>query len=95
MFAHAGAARFAHNWGLARVKAVIDQRAAERSYGMPQDRLTEPAVVVVARAAKSLECREGRRGSVVAGVFQGGVQHRFGCTRSRAEGLVRFAVGPT
>ncbi|MDG4767601.1 IS607 family element RNA-guided endonuclease TnpB [Solwaraspora sp. WMMD406] len=37
---HAGAARVAHNWALARVKAVMDQRAAERSYGVPEDRLT-------------------------------------------------------
>lgn len=36
----AGAARVAHNWGLARVKAVMDQRAAERSYGIPDDHLT-------------------------------------------------------
>jgi putative transposase len=42
-FAHAGAARFAHNWALARVKAVMSQRAAERTYGVPDDRLT-PAV---------------------------------------------------
>ncbi|MDG4763863.1 IS607 family element RNA-guided endonuclease TnpB [Solwaraspora sp. WMMD406] len=40
---HAGAARVAHNWALARVKAVMDQRAAERSYGVADDRLT-PAV---------------------------------------------------
>ncbi|MEU5942784.1 IS607 family element RNA-guided endonuclease TnpB [Micromonospora sp. NPDC047548] len=39
--AHAGAARVAHNWALARVKAVMDQRAAERTYGIPDDRLTE------------------------------------------------------
>lgn len=37
---HAGAARFAHNHMLALVKAVLDQRAAERSYGIPEDRLT-------------------------------------------------------
>src|SRR5262249_11275551 len=28
------------NWGLARVKAVMDQRAAERSYGIAADQLT-------------------------------------------------------
>jgi putative transposase len=43
VLAHAGAARVAHNWALARVKAVMDQRAAERSYGVPDDQLT-PAV---------------------------------------------------
>jgi IS605 OrfB family transposase len=38
--AHAGAARVAFNWGLARVKAVLDQRAAERTYGIAGDGLT-------------------------------------------------------
>jgi IS605 OrfB family transposase len=41
VLAHAGAARVAHNWALARVKAVMDQRTAERSYGIPDKRLTE------------------------------------------------------
>ena len=40
VFAHAGAARVAHNWALDRVKAVMDQRAAERTYGVPEDLLT-------------------------------------------------------
>ncbi|MGW5672546.1 IS607 family element RNA-guided endonuclease TnpB [Micromonospora sp. NPDC003776] len=40
VLAHAGAARVAYNWALARVKAVLDQRAAERSYGMPEQLLT-------------------------------------------------------
>jgi IS605 OrfB family transposase len=38
--AHAGAARFAYNWAPARVKAVLDQRAAERSYGIPDAQFT-------------------------------------------------------
>lgn len=37
---HCGAARKAFNWGLARVKAVMDQRAAEISYGVPGELLT-------------------------------------------------------
>ncbi|BBN50863.1 transposase [Mycobacterium avium subsp. hominissuis] len=37
---HAGAARFAHNHMLALVKAVMDQRAAERSYGVSESELT-------------------------------------------------------
>ncbi len=37
---HAGAARAAYNWALARVKAVMDQRAAERSYGLRVEQLT-------------------------------------------------------
>ncbi|GAA2706050.1 IS607 family element RNA-guided endonuclease TnpB [Micromonospora olivasterospora] len=40
VLAHAGAARVAHNWALARVKAVLDQRAAERTYGVPDEQLT-------------------------------------------------------
>ncbi|MFF4991731.1 IS607 family element RNA-guided endonuclease TnpB [Streptosporangium saharense] len=40
VLAHAGAARLAHNWALARVKAVMDQRAAERTYGVTDERLT-------------------------------------------------------
>jgi putative transposase len=37
---HAGAARFAHNHMLALVKAVLDQRAAERGYGVADKDLT-------------------------------------------------------
>jgi putative transposase len=33
---HAGAARVAYNWGLARIKANLDQRGAERSYGIAE-----------------------------------------------------------
>jgi putative transposase len=40
VLAHAGAARVAHNWALAKVKAVMDQRTAERSYGVPEELLT-------------------------------------------------------
>jgi IS605 OrfB family transposase len=40
ILSHAGAARVAHNWALARVKAVMDQRAAERAYGVPDELLT-------------------------------------------------------
>ncbi|WFE21646.1 IS607 family element RNA-guided endonuclease TnpB [Solwaraspora sp. WMMD937] len=40
VLAHAGAARLAHNWALAKVKAVMDQRVAERSYGVPDELLT-------------------------------------------------------
>ena len=37
---HCGAVRVAFNWGLARVRANLAQREAERSYGIPEDRLT-------------------------------------------------------
>jgi putative transposase len=35
-----GGRRYAFNWGLARVKAILGQREAERSYGVPADGLT-------------------------------------------------------
>ncbi|MFF5209711.1 helix-turn-helix domain-containing protein, partial [Streptosporangium sp. NPDC000396] len=38
---HCGAARFAFNWGLARVKAALSQREAEKTYGVPEELLTE------------------------------------------------------
>jgi putative transposase len=37
---HCGGQRYAFNWGLARVTANLGQREAERSYGVPVDRLT-------------------------------------------------------
>ncbi|QOC91252.1 IS607 family element RNA-guided endonuclease TnpB [Micromonospora craniellae] len=40
VLAHTGAVRVAYNWALARVKAVMDQRAAERSYGIGEADLT-------------------------------------------------------
>src|SRR5713226_9644212 len=40
---HCGAQRYAWNWGLARVKANLGQREAEKSYGIAGDDLT-PAV---------------------------------------------------
>lgn len=43
---YAGAARYAFNHHLARVRANLDQRIAERSYGMGEGDLT-PAPVVV------------------------------------------------
>lgn len=37
---HAGAARLAYNWALARIKANLSQRQAERSYGIAEADLT-------------------------------------------------------
>ena len=37
---HCGAQRFAYNWGLELIRANLDQRAAERSYGIGGDQLT-------------------------------------------------------
>ncbi len=39
---HCGAQRFAYNWGLELIRANLDQRAAERSYGIAEDQLTPP-----------------------------------------------------
>jgi putative transposase len=39
---HCGGQRYAYNWGLARIKANLDQRAAEKSYDIPDDQLTAP-----------------------------------------------------
>jgi hypothetical protein len=47
--AHAGAARFAYNWALARVKAVLDQRAA---CGLVLDRDHNAALNLAALAAQ-------------------------------------------
>jgi putative transposase len=43
LLSHAGASRKAYNWALALIKAQMDQRAAEKSYGLTGDQLT-PAV---------------------------------------------------
>ncbi len=40
LLSHAGAARVAYNWALARVKANLAQREAERSYGLSDHELT-------------------------------------------------------
>jgi putative transposase len=37
---HCGGARFAFNWGLGQVKANLAQREAEKTYGIPEERLT-------------------------------------------------------
>jgi putative transposase len=39
---HCGAQRYAYNFGLALIRANLDQRGAERTYGIPDDQLTEP-----------------------------------------------------
>ena len=59
VLAHAGAARVAHNWALARVKAVMDQRTAERSYGMPDDQLTESLSWTLAGLRKAWNADKG------------------------------------
>ncbi len=73
---HAGAARVAFNWGLARVKAVMGQRAAESTYGITGGRPDPGHLVVAVLAAQGLERRQGRGRAVVGRVREGGVQYR-------------------
>jgi hypothetical protein len=64
---HCGAQRFAYNWGLALVRANVEQRAAERTYGIGEDQLTEPvdwSAFSLRRAwneAKDVRARRGGR----------------------------------
>ncbi|MGH3858849.1 IS607 family element RNA-guided endonuclease TnpB, partial [Actinokineospora sp.] len=59
---HCGAQRYAYNWGLARVKAKLDQRTAEKSYGVAEPELTPS----VSWSAYSLRKHWNRTKDVVA-----------------------------
>src|SRR6266568_7399715 len=56
---HCGAARFAHNHMLAVVKAVMDQRAAERSYGIDDEELTPAQGWTLPALRKTWNTRKG------------------------------------
>ncbi|WP_446223647.1 IS607 family element RNA-guided endonuclease TnpB [Nocardia sp. IBHARD005] len=56
---HCGGARFAHNYMLGLIKAVIDQRAAERSYGVPDNELTPVLGWSLAALRKTWNTRKG------------------------------------
>ena len=56
---HAGGARFAHNHLLALVKAVLDQRAAERTYGVAEAGLTPSAGWSLPALRRSWNQRKG------------------------------------
>jgi putative transposase len=56
---HAGGARKAHNTMLGLVKAVMDQRAAERSYGVAEDGLTPSLNWSLAGLRKEWNTRKG------------------------------------
>jgi putative transposase len=75
---HTGAARFAFNWALAAVKANIDQRRAERSYGLTGDQLTPALGSNLAALRRKWKPDQGPGRTVVAGVLEGGGQHRPG-----------------
>ena len=87
---HAGAARVAHNWGLARVKANMDQRAAERTYGIQHDDLTPSLSWSLYGLRKAWNAAKDTGGAVVGRGVEGGVQHRPGRPRPRPEELDRL-----
>jgi putative transposase len=56
---HCGAARFAFNDMLGVVKAKLDQRSAERSYGIADEELTPPQGWSLAKVRKTWNARKG------------------------------------
>ncbi|MET8004805.1 IS607 family element RNA-guided endonuclease TnpB [Nonomuraea glycinis] len=78
---HCGAVRVAFNWGLARVKANLAQREAERSYGIAEDRLT-PAL---SWSMYSLRKRWNQVKDEVAPWWAGNSKEAYAC------GLARLA----
>ena len=75
---HCGGQRYAFNWGLALVTAVMNQRKAEASYGIGADQLT-PSLSWSAYSLRTswnqtkVEPDEERHRAVVGGKLQGGV----------------------
>ena len=61
LLSHAGGARFAYNVMMAAVKANLDQRAAERSYGIVDSDLTPCLELVVSVAAQRVEPSQTHR----------------------------------
>ena len=89
---HCGAARFAFNHMLGVVKANLDQRSAERSYGVAEEESDSLAGLVVGPAAQDLEWVQGRGGAVVGSQQQGGLQLGVGRVGPGAGELVDVAV---
>ena len=70
---HCGGQRYAFNWGLALVTAVMNQRKAEASYAR-RGRSAHPVDVVVGlQPAENLEPGEEHRRAVVGRELEGGV----------------------
>ena len=84
---NAGGARKAYNTMLALVKAVMDQRQAERSYGIGEADLTPALNWSLAGLRKEWKPAQGRGGPVVGGKQQGVLQFRPGRARPRARRL--------
>ena len=75
---HCGGQRFAFNWGLALVTAVMNQRKAEASYARRGRSAHAVVVVVGLQPAENLEPDEEHHRAVVGGELQGGVLVRPG-----------------
>jgi len=89
---HCGAARKAFNEGLAHVKRCLDQRAAERSYGMPDERLTEVPWTLAA-LRRWWNASKDDLAPWWPGKLQGGLQLRSGRAGPRPGSVVGLAVG--
>ena len=81
---HCGAQRFAFNWGLALVTAVMNQRKAEASYARRGRSAHAVVVVVGLQPAEDLEPGQGDHRAVVGRELQGGVLLGPGEPRDRA-----------
>ena len=80
---HCGGQRYAFNWGLALVTAVMDQRKAEASYGIPDAKLYAVAVVVGLQSAETVKSGQGHDRAVVGGELERGVLLGSGEPRDR------------
>ncbi|WP_211351767.1 helix-turn-helix domain-containing protein [Haloactinospora alba] len=56
---HYGAARFAYNWALARIKTNLEQRRAQRESGVGERELTPSVSWSAYGAAQSLQPGQG------------------------------------
>jgi Helix-turn-helix domain len=84
---HCGAQRFAFNWGLARVKANLDQRKAEASYGLAAEEITPSMDWSAYSLRKGLEPGQAQGRAVVGGELERGVCVWSGESGDRAREL--------
>jgi putative transposase len=70
---HCGGQRYAVNWGLALVTAVMDQRKAEASYGIPPGGVDAVAELATLQPAEPVESGRGHDRAVVGGELERGV----------------------
>lgn len=95
---HAGARRFAFNWGLGLVKDRLDVAARVRAAALTEqlpdsevERLARTVVVPWTLPALRKEWNAAKS-AVVDGVFKGGVLRRAGGSRLRAQELRRRQI---